>query len=93
MPVLRTDLPGSKASLRVDEGRHQSVASELLAAVASLSFTAASSVKQVQLDYTNLQGCGSACLEESLKVICNPFVLQCLQLLHLSLSTDGVDLF
>lgn len=71
--MLLTDLPGSKASLRVDEGRHQSVASQLLAAVASLSFTAASLVKQVHLDYTSLQGCGSACLEESLEVICSPF--------------------
>lgn len=66
--MLFTDLENSKASLLVDARRHENVASQLLAAVASVSVTAATLLKQVHLDYTSLQGCGSACLEESLKV-------------------------
>ncbi|KAL3138086.1 hypothetical protein ABBQ38_005316 [Trebouxia sp. C0009 RCD-2024] len=61
------NLENSKASLLVDARRHENVASQLLAAVASVSVTAATLLKQVHLDYTSLQGCGSACLEESLK--------------------------
>lgn len=66
--MLVTDLQNSKAALLVDERRHENVASQLLAAVASVSVTAATLLKQVHLDYTSLQGCGSACLEESLTV-------------------------
>ena len=67
--MLLTGLENSKASLAVDDERYDNVASQLLAAVASVSLTAQSLVKQVHLDYTSLQGCNSACLEESLKVI------------------------
>ena len=71
MHTLLADLTSSKASFSVDGGTRETVASELLAAVAAQTLTAATSVKQVQLDYTSLQGCGNACLEESLKVTCN----------------------
>ena len=71
--MLLTGLESSKASLAVDGDRHENVASQLLAAVASVSL-----VKQVHLDYTSLQGCGSACLEESLKVNCRlPYACLC----------------
>lgn len=74
MHIPLADLTSSQASFSVDGGTRETVASELLAAVASQTLTAATSVKQVHLDYTSLQGCGNACLDESLKVTCNPFL-------------------
>lgn len=71
MHTLLADLTSSKASFRVDGGNPETVASQTLAAVASQGLTAATAVKQVQLDYTSLQSCGNACLEESLKVTGN----------------------
>lgn len=71
MHILLADLTNSKASFRVDAKTPDTVASQLLAAVASQGLTAATAVKQVQLDYTSLQSCGNACLEESLKVTGN----------------------
>lgn len=71
MHILLADITSSKASFPVNGESSETVASQLLAAVASQGLTAATVVKQVQLDYTSLQRCGNACLEESLKVIGN----------------------
>lgn len=70
--------------MQVDGGATDSQASQVLAAVAAPSLTEDSSVKHISLDYTNLQGCGSACLEESLKVLCISccIVQHCNQLQH-----------
>ncbi len=64
------DLPGSESSVLIDGGVSGSQASQVLAAVASPKLTGDNLVKHVSLDYTSLQGCGSACMEESLKVLC-----------------------
>ena len=62
------DLSGSESSALIDGGTSDSQASQVLAAVASPKLTGDNLVKHVSLDYTSLQGCGSACMEESLKV-------------------------
>lgn len=61
------DIPGTQVSAQIDGGSEGSQPSQVLAAVASPSLTDNSLVKHTALDYTSLQGCGSACLEESLK--------------------------
>ena len=66
--MILADLTSSKTSFAVDGETPETVASQLLAAVSAKGLSAAASVKEVHLDYTNLQGCGNACLEESLKV-------------------------
>ena len=64
------DLSGSESSVLIDGGTSDSQASQVLAAVASPKLTGDNLVKHVSLDYTSLKGCGSACMEESLKVLC-----------------------
>ncbi|KAA6423518.1 MAG: hypothetical protein FRX49_06578 [Trebouxia sp. A1-2] len=66
VPLDAPDLSGSESSVLIDGGTSDSQASQVLAAVASPKLTG-DLVKHISLDYTSLQGCGSACMEESLK--------------------------
>lgn len=75
MYTILADPTSSKASFAVDGETPETVVSQLLTAIAAKCSIAAASVKQVHLDYTNLQGCGNACLEESLKVTCTSLLV------------------
>ena len=66
--AVGADFQYAQATAQVTGGSDSSQASQVLSAVASLDLTDDSLVRRVPLDYTSLQGCGSACLEESLKV-------------------------
>lgn len=77
------DLSGSESSVLIDGGTSDSQASQVLAAVASPKLTGDNLVKHISLDYTSLQGCGSACMEESLKVVCC-YLLMCSCLMQMA---------
>ena len=81
--TARADLSGSQSAAQVEVEAPDTAASELLTAIASSRLTASGLVKQLSLDYTSLQGCGNACLEESLKV------LFALELCHLHKCTSA----